>query len=44
MRGKGIGTGVDLVQHDGIGLIMRDEYLELQGTGLGCQTALAVSF
>jgi hypothetical protein len=40
---EGLPARIDLVQHDGVGLLLRHEYLELQGSRLGGQTTLGVS-
>ena len=43
MRLKGLRACIDLIRHDRVGVVVRNEYVELQGTGLGRKATLGVS-
>ena len=43
MRLKGLRACIDLMQHDRVGFVVRNEYVEPQGTGLGRKATLGVS-
>jgi hypothetical protein len=44
MRVEGFRAGIDLVQHDRVGLFFRQKNIEYQGAGFGSQATLTVSF